>query len=422
LLREDGSLFVSIDDNEMPSLRLLLNQIFGETNHIATCVWQKRYSRENREAIGDVHEYILVYAMDAERFKATRNRIPLDEDQAKVYRNPENAKETDPAKRWRGLPMTAQGFRPNQMYTIVAPNGKKHKPPEGRCWGMIEPEFQKLKDSNRIYWGKGGNAQPSVIRFLSEVEGLVPWTWWTHEEVGHTDEARKEIQSIFTTQTAFDTPKPVRLLDRILQIATAPGDIVLDFFAGSGTTAHSVLKANKADGGDRRFIMVSSTEATAETPDKNLCRDVCAERIRRVIHGYSDDGSKVEGLGGNFAYLRCRKISPARLLDIEHSEVWAALQLLHRPRLLANPDKLPAFLISEDDSMALIYVPRFDSKCVPALRESVKNHASVVIYSWQPGLLRQHIRAAHVQFEAIPESLVRRFGLSLNLNLQETSK
>jgi adenine-specific DNA-methyltransferase len=288
---------------------------------------------------------------------------------------------------------------------------------------MIESEFQKLKDSDRIYWGKDGKAQPSVIRFLSEVEGLVPWTWWTHDEVGHTDEARKEIQSIFGTQTAFDTPKPVRLLDRILQIATDSDDIILDFFAGSGTTAHSVLKLNKTDGGNRRFIMVSSTEATIDSPDKNLCRDVCAERVRRVSQGYTNvDGEKVEGLGGDFAYLRCRKISPAQLLEIEHAQVWTALQLLHRPALTAaNPSKLPPFLISQDEKMVLIYVPRFDPKSVPALREAVKKHASVIIYSWQPGLLRQHIRAPQVQYEAIPESLVRRFGLSLNLNLTDVS-
>jgi adenine-specific DNA-methyltransferase len=173
LLGEDGSIWVSIDDNEAHYLKVMMDEVFGRGNFVASNVWQKRYSRENRESIGDVHEYLFIYVKNQDKFKQCRNRIPLDESQAKIYRNPENPKETDPSKRWRGLPMTAQGFRPNQMYTITAPNGKKHVPPEGRCWSMIESEFVKLKEKGRIYWGKDGNAQPSVIRFLSEVEGLV---------------------------------------------------------------------------------------------------------------------------------------------------------------------------------------------------------------------------------------------------------
>ena len=138
LLAEDGSIWVSIDDNEGHYLKVLMDEVFGRKNFIASNVWQKRYSRENREAIGDVHEYIAVYAKSPEVFKAKRNRIPLDEQQAKIYKNPDNPKETDPTKRWRGLPMTAQGFRPNQMYLITSPSGTRHKPPEGRCWSMIE--------------------------------------------------------------------------------------------------------------------------------------------------------------------------------------------------------------------------------------------------------------------------------------------
>jgi adenine-specific DNA-methyltransferase len=169
LLAEDGSIWISIDDNEGHYLKVIMDEVFGRKGFIASNVWQKRYSRENREAIGDVHEYVLVYATNPERFKKCRNLVPPDERQAKIYRNPENPHETDPSKRWRGLPMTAQGYRPNQMYTITAPNGNKHVPPQGRCWSMIEPEFEKLKSAGRIYWGKDGNAQPSVIRYLSEV-------------------------------------------------------------------------------------------------------------------------------------------------------------------------------------------------------------------------------------------------------------
>ena len=238
-LREDGAIFISIDDNEVAPLRLLMDEIFGRHRFVATCAWQKRYSRENRGAIGDVHEYLVVYAAEVERFKEVRNRVPLNADQTALYKSSK-----DPRGPWQSVSMTAQGWRPNQMYEIVAPNGKKHSPPEGRCWAMTEPEFMKLREVNKIYFGKDGNGVPRIMRFLSEVEGLVPWTWWPHEDVGHTDEARKEVQSLFGTQTAFDTPKPTRLIQRILQIATNPGDLILDSFAGSGTTGHAVLRMN----------------------------------------------------------------------------------------------------------------------------------------------------------------------------------
>lgn len=300
-LTEDGSIWIHMDDSEISLLRQLMDEIFGRHRFIACNVWQKRYSRENRDAIGDVHEYLLVYAMDPEKFKVVRNRVPLDEKQAKIYKNPNK----DPRGRWRGIPMTAQGYRPNQMYEIAAPSGKRHKPPEGRCWSTIESEYKKLLAEGRIYFGKDGNAQPSVIRYLSEVPGFVPWTWWPHDEVGHTDEAKKEIQSIFGTQTAFDTPKPTRIAERILQIATSPGDLVLDSFAGSGTTAHAVLKMNReteasATDGDtphapRRFILVEM--------ESRVAREVTAERVRRVAEGYSNaKGEWVAGLGGGFRY------------------------------------------------------------------------------------------------------------------------
>ncbi len=285
LLREflaaDGSIWVSIDDTEVHALRALLDEIFGRGNFIASIAWQKRYSRENRGAIGDAHEYILVYAADPFLFKLSRNLIPISEGQAKVYRNPGNPVETDPTKRWRGLPMTAQGFRPNQMYEIVAPNGTRHSPPEGRCWSMIESEFEKLKAADRIYWGKDGTAQPSVIRYLSEVEGITPWTWWPHDEVGHTDEAKKEIREIFGTQTAFDTPKPTRLIERIVRIATKPGDIVLDSFAGSGTTGHATSRVsleNLTREGARKFILIEMESGIAEAVTAKRISHAFAER------------------------------------------------------------------------------------------------------------------------------------------------
>jgi adenine-specific DNA-methyltransferase len=291
LLAEDGSIWVSIDDNEGHYLKVVMDEVFGRANFVASPVWQKRYSRENRGAIGDVHEYIAVYAKSPDRFKTDRNLLPLDERQAKIYRNPDNASETDPAKRWRGLPMTAQGFRPNQMYEIVAPNGRSHRPPEGRCWSMVEGEFRKLEAVDRIYWGRDGNAQPSVIRYLSEVEGLVPWTWWPHEEVGHTDESKKEANALFGADVSFGTPKPERLMQRILHIASNPGDLVLDSFLGSGTTAAVAHKMG------RRWIGIEMG---------NHAETHCKPRLDKVIAGEQGGVSEAVGWtgGGGFRFYR----------------------------------------------------------------------------------------------------------------------
>ena len=270
LLSDDGSIWVTIDDNEGHYLKVMMDEVFGRGNFVASCVWQKRYSRENRESIGDVHDYVLVYARSPDTFKETRNLIPLDDEQAKIYRNPDNPREANPAKRWRALPMTAQGFRPNQMYVITAPNGTTHRPPEGRCWSTIESEYLKLRSADRIYWGKDGNAQPGVIRFLSEVKGLVPWTWWKHEEVGHTDESKKEANELFGGDVSFGTPKPERLAQRVLHIATHPGDLVLDSFLGSGTTAAVAHKMG------RRWVGIEMGEHAITH---------CLPRLQKVLEG-----------------------------------------------------------------------------------------------------------------------------------------
>jgi adenine-specific DNA-methyltransferase len=288
LLSSEGTLWVSIDDDEMPYLRVLMDQIFGRNCFIAANVWQKRYSRENREAIGDVHEYIVVYAKDPAGFKERRNKIPLTEEQAKVYKNPNN----DPKGRWRSIPMTAQEGHATseQFYEITTPGGKIHKPSEGRCWALSKKTFEKLRAEGRIYFGKDGNSQPNVIRYLSEVEGIVPWTWWPSEEVGHTDEAKKEIHGLFGKVDAFDTPKPERLMQRILTIATNPGELILDSFAGSGTTGAVAHKMG------RRWMMIELGEH---------CQTHIIPRLQKVIDG-TDAGGITEAVGwkggGGFRY------------------------------------------------------------------------------------------------------------------------
>lgn len=407
LLAENGSIWISIDDAELANLRLIMNEIFGSNQFIACNVWQKRYSRENREAIGDAHEYILVYSKNPEKFKAFRNRIPLNEAQAKVYRNPDNSKETEPTKRWRGLPMTAQGFRANQMYTIVAPNGKSHIPPEGRCWSTVETEFIKLKDAGKIYWGKDGNAQPSVIRFLSEVEGLVPWTWWPHEEAGHTDESRKEIRAIFGTQTAFETPKPTRLIERILQIATKPGDVILDSFAGSGTTAQAVLNLNAKDGGNRSFIVTEMMDY-AET--------ITAERVRRVMAGYGEGDKAVVGLGGSFEYYTIG----GRLFD-EDGNLNEAVPIEKIRRYVAYSegveyslsDMSPYFIGHSNGAVYLFYyepdhATALDYEFLSGLHfDKLIRPETLVIYADNCLLSQDQLRKYNIIFKKIPRDITR---------------
>lgn len=296
LLKTDGVIFISIDDNEFQSLRYICDSIFGKNNFVATFVWQKRYSRENRETIGDVHEYILLYAMEKKRFKEIRNLIPMNPQQAKVYKNPNN----DPKGRWRPVPMTAQAGHAtkDQFYPIVAPGGKVHYPPEGRCWGISETTYMDLLEKGRIYFGKDGNAQPNIIRYLSEVDGVVPWTWLPHEEVGNTDAAKKEIYSILGKDVDFDTPKPTSLILRLLQIATKDNSLILDSFAGSGSTGHAVLKLNQLDDGKRQFILIELMDY-AET--------ITAERIKRAIGGYSYKG-KIE------EEIYSKKLTPTNLI------------------------------------------------------------------------------------------------------------
>lgn len=283
LLSEQGSIWITLDDNEVHRARMVLDELFGDQSFVATMVWQKRYSRENRESIGDAHDYVLVYARNPEEFKRHRNLVKPTDKQLEVYKNPNN----DPRGRWRGIPMTAQGFRKNQMYPITSPAGVVHRPPEGRCWSMVEDEFKKLLKEGRIWFGSEGKSQPAVIRYESEIDGFVPWTWWPNDEVGHTDEAKKEMHALFGRQDAFDTPKPLRLLERVVQIATSPDSLILDSFAGSGTTAHAVLKANARDGGTRRFILVEG---------EDYADRLTAERVRRAINGYAWVGTQREEL------------------------------------------------------------------------------------------------------------------------------
>lgn len=273
LLHEDGSIWISIDEDEGAYLKVLCDEVFGRQAFVSSMVWQKRTSPDMRAVISDAHDFILLYVKNKERFKATRNKLPLSEDQATSYKNRDN----DPRGPWSSVDITGQTGHAtaSQFYEITTPSGLRMRPPEGRCWALAESTFKELVADNRIWFGADGNSRPRKKIFLNESNGVTPWTWWTNKEVGHNQEARKESNLLFGSSEAFDTPKPERLIQRIITIATNPGDLVLDSFLGSGTTAAVAHKMG------RRWIGI-------EMGDHAYTH--CKTRLDKVVSGEDKGG------------------------------------------------------------------------------------------------------------------------------------
>ena len=269
LLSEDGSIWITIDDNEAHYLKVLCDELFGRRNFVANVIWQKRTSPDMRATLGAGHDHVLVFSKSIEAFKAIIKPLEKTEKQKGTYKNPDN----DPRGPWVSSDFTAQGFRPNQMYKITTPGGREIAPPEGRCWKNIEEVYLRLKEEDRMWFGSDGNGVPRRKTYLNESEGQTAWTWWPNNEVGHNQEAKKEIISLFNADNVFETPKPERLLNRIIRLATQPGEWVLDSFAGSGTTGAVAHKMG------RRWIMVELGEH---------CHTHIIPRMKKVIDG---DGS-----------------------------------------------------------------------------------------------------------------------------------
>ena len=294
-LREDGAIFISIDDNEDQALRYVMDELFGASNFVATVLWQKVYSPKNSARhFSEDHDYIVVYAKRSEVW--TPNLVPRSAEQDSAYKNRDN----DPRGPWKTGDLSARNYYSLGTYEIVCPSGRViPHPPTGMYWRVSKEKFLELDRDKRIWWGKNGSAIPQIKRFLSETkQGVVPQTMWFYQDVGHTQDAKQELLQVVDfpdSDSVFITPKPTRLIARITQIASNPDDLILDSFAGSGTTAHAVLKLNKEDGGNRRFILVEM--------EPKVARETTAERVRRVAQGYTNaKGERVEGLGGGFRY------------------------------------------------------------------------------------------------------------------------
>jgi adenine-specific DNA-methyltransferase len=309
LLSDDGIMFITIDDNEVHRLRLIMDEIFGEERFLANMIWQKRYAvSSDAKGIPEMHDHILCYYKFAE-FRP--NLLERSDKQDKAYSNPDN----DPRGPWRSDNLLRSEYRERDCYPIKNPNtGEEFYPPPSASWRHPQGTIERMIEDGRIYFGKDGTGRPIPKRFLNEVkQGIVASGWLTFDEVGHTDEAKRQLKQVFSENIeVFATPKPVRLIQRILEIATDENSIILDSFAGSGTTAHAILEANRKDGGNRRFILIECEEY-ADT--------LTAERVRRVISGYPFAGNQREELfSTKINWTDFAKKQQKILREIEHIE------------------------------------------------------------------------------------------------------
>lgn len=282
-LSDEASIWVHLDDREVHRARLVMDEVFGESAFVASVIWQKRTTRESRSAFSTNHDTILVYAPSGpKKWKASRNLLSKD---TALLENRDN----DPRGPWADAPFTAPGFRAAQQYPITTPSGAVLKPPRGRSWYATEPTYRDLLAEDRIWFPKNGSGSPRLKLFSHQLRGLVPFTVWGTAETGTNDDAKRHLMSLFPNAPVFDTPKPEELLERIIHIASRPGELVVDLFGGSGTTAAVAHKMR------RRWLLV----------ERNACTvmEFTLPRLQTVIQGHDPNG--VTGTanwkgGGNF--------------------------------------------------------------------------------------------------------------------------
>jgi len=299
LLREDGVIAVSIDDDELPRLLMMMEEVFSSDMFYANICWQKKYAPANdAKRFSDMHDFIILFSR-SDAF--VRGLFPRTAENNKPYKYDDG----DGRGPYRTGDLSVRTYNAANDFPITNPNtGEIYNPPTGRCWAFSEETLRRYIDEKRIYWGKNGTGAPQLKRYLSEVQqGTVPSTWWTHEFAGHNDEARKEIRALFHTTAIFETPKPTRLIKRLLQVLTSPNNdnLVLDFFAGSGTTADAIMQLNSEDGGNRRCISVQLPEPTpagsvAREQGFETIADISRERIRRAgTKILQEEATKLDG-------------------------------------------------------------------------------------------------------------------------------
>lgn len=338
LLKAAGTIFISIDDNEYANLKLLCDEIFGEENMISDIIWNSRKSVSNDAVVSLNHNYTLVYTRNINEFNKVKHLFKLA-DSGEGFDNPDN----DPRGPWKADPFDSPGIRPNLTYGIVNPNtGEEFWPPKGRCWRTGEEEYLKYLEENRILFGKTGKSKPQLKRFLVEAQnkGVTPKSLW--DDCGTATDGTKELQSIFGTK-AFDTPKPTGLIKKIINLAGDSNSLILDFFAGSGTTGQAVLDMNCEDGGNRHFILCTNN-------DGDICTNVTYPRIKTIITGKKSDGSDYsEGRQANLKYYK------TDFVDKESEEIYEDL-LEHIKEMIqlqygVKVDNQKYIMIMDDEEM-----------------------------------------------------------------------
>ena len=290
LLHENGSIWVSIDDNEAGYLRVLLDEVFGRNEFVTTIIWEKRTTRENRRAFSFKHDYLIVFAKNKKMFESSMNGLPLSKEVIERYKNPDN----DPRGKWQSVSLNAQSGHAtkSQFYTIKTPSGRELEPPQGRCWSVTKERMDELIADNRVWFGIDGTNAPRLKRFLNENldDTLTPETIWYADDVGTNDSAKKFLNQLFKSENSFDTPKPEQLIQRILQIASNPQDWILDSFIGSGTTAAVAHKMS------RKYIAIEMGDHAYSLVQK---------RMQKVVDG-GDSSEVSETLkwkgGGGFKF------------------------------------------------------------------------------------------------------------------------
>lgn len=355
LLSDDGVILISIDENEVDNLSKLCNEIFGENNCVGKVVWERAFAPKNdAKYLSDSHDYICIYAKNINYFQI--GLLPRTEEANARYKNPDN----DPKGPWSPDNMTVKTYSAAYDYEITTPNGTIMSPPNGRCWFTSKERMQKLIDEGRVWFGEDGGNMPRLKRYLSDVQqGMTPTTIWKYTDVGHNQEGRQEVKSLFDGKGYFDGPKPLRLMERILTVANSgQDDIVLDFFSGSATTAHAVMNKNANDGGHRRFILVQLPEDTDPKSEAfksgytNIC-EIGKERIRRAGKKILEEQAAAESEGGLFAQseskpkvdvgFRVLKLDSSNMQDVYYRPEESSESTLFEDNI--KPDRTPEDLL-----------------------------------------------------------------------------